>query len=291
MLANIRADESLKDFRVYPVVVFSILDHYKRRSTDQTRVVGTLLGQQEEGSNVVSIKDCFPVPSRQIEIGGEDRVVLDMEYHKKMLSLHKKVNKNLKVVGWYSTGDKISWQYPLMHEVYQSIIECPLLLTVDVNVRALNRLAVKGYIGKSFKIGNRTPFMARFESVNLQIHAREGEKIGVDALINGAPDNQRLDAPATILNDFDNLECSLSKLWGMLTAVGDHVDKVVEGKIEGDPEVGSAIADAIAAIPHLSEESFDQMFTTNIQDLLMIQYLANVTRTQLALSDKISGLL
>ena len=55
--------------------------------------------------------------------------------------------------------------------------------------------------------------------------------------------------------------------------------------------MGTAIADAIAAIPHLSMDKFDKMFSSNIQDLLMIQYLANVTRTQLALSDKISGLL
>lgn len=284
---SLRANTKVRSYTVHPVVVFSILDHYKRRSSEQERVVGTLLGHVEEGTNIVSIKSCFPVP----HVESEDQVVLTMEYHKKMLALHKKVNKQLHVVGWYSTGDNISYISSCVHQVYQNIIEEPLHLTVDVNVRESNKLAVKGYVGRSFRIGNRQPFMARFESVNVEISAYQGEKIGVDALINGAPENSRLDAPATILSDFDNLESSLSKLWTLLNTVSGHVNQVVEGKIEGDPEVGTAIADAIAAIPHLSMDKFDKMFSSNIQDLLMIQYLANVTRTQLALSDKISGLL
>lgn len=284
---NIRAQTSVKSYNVHPVVVFSILDHYKRRSPEQERVVGTLLGHKEEGSNVVSIKSCFPVP----HVESEDMCQLTMDYHKKMLALHKKVNKKLYVVGWYSTGDNISYISSCVHQVYQNIIEEPLHMTVDVNVRESNSLGVKGYVGKSFRIGRRQPFMARFESVPVQISAYQGEKIGVDALINGTPENTRLDAPATILNDFENLESSLSKLWAMLNTVSEHCNQVAEGKIEGDPEVGAAIADAIAAIPHLRMEQFNKMFSSNVQDLLMIQYLANVTRTQLALSDKISGIL
>lgn len=284
MTLNLRAP---KLYRVQPVVVFSILDHYKRRSDGQDRVVGTLLGVEEEGTNVVSIKSCFPVPHSE----NDDQVALEIEYHNHMLALHKKVNKNIHVVGWYSTGDSISYVSSLLHDVYKSQCREPLLLTVDVNVRKNNRLSVKGYVGNSFKIGGRMPFMARFESVNLDVHAFEGEKIGVDALINGAPDNERLDAPATILSDLDNLESSLNKLWTMLGNVTDHINQVVEGKIKGDPEVGSAISHAISAIPHLSADNFDTMFSSNIQDLLMIQYLASVTRAQLALSDKISGLL
>jgi len=276
-----------KMYRVHPVVVFSILDHYKRRSAEQKRVVGSLLGSVNEATGIVTIASSFPVP----HVENEDQVVLDLEYHKQMMDLHKKVNSSLQVVGWYSTGDTISYVSSLMHEVYQSQIKEPLLLTVDVNVREFNRLAVKGYVGRSFKIGHRAPFMARFESVNVDVFAYEGEKIGVDALINGAPDSQRLDAPATILSDFENLEGSLSKLWGMLNTVSDHVNNVVDGKTKGDPEIGSAIAHAIAAIPHLGEDDFNKMFASNIQDLLMIQYLASITRTQLALSDKISGLL
>jgi translation initiation factor 3 subunit F len=38
-------------------------------------------------------------------------------------------------------------------------------------------------------------------------------------------------------------------------------------------------------------EAFDQMFNAGLQDLLMSVYLANLTRTQLILSEKLQTLL
>jgi hypothetical protein len=53
-------------YRVHPVVVFSILDHYQRRNDGQTRVVGTLLGQQNE-AGIIEVKQAFPVPHQEEE--------------------------------------------------------------------------------------------------------------------------------------------------------------------------------------------------------------------------------
>ena len=57
---------STPTYRVHPLVVFSVLDHYQRRNDGQTRVVGTLLGQQME-NGVVEIKQAFPVPHQEEE--------------------------------------------------------------------------------------------------------------------------------------------------------------------------------------------------------------------------------
>ena len=46
--------------KIHPVVIFTILDHYVRRSESQERVIGTLLGVETDG--VVEIRNCFPVP-------------------------------------------------------------------------------------------------------------------------------------------------------------------------------------------------------------------------------------
>jgi hypothetical protein len=53
-------------YRVHPLVVFSILDHYQRRNDGQTRVVGTLLGQQLD-NGTVEVKQAFPVPHQEEE--------------------------------------------------------------------------------------------------------------------------------------------------------------------------------------------------------------------------------
>lgn len=77
--------------------------------------------------------------------------------------------------------------------------------------------------------------------------ASEAERIGVDALINGHPDDKKLDAPATVLSgralrcctlfspalggwtsaDVENLELSMEKLQAMIETVQTYVNKVV----------------------------------------------------------------
>jgi translation initiation factor 3 subunit F len=115
----------------------------------------------------------------------------------------------------------------------------------------------------------------------------------VDAILKGASDENdtKLDAPATIVSDLEALANSLNQLHTMLGQVSTYVANVVDGKIQGDSEVGRAIVAALTSVPLLEAASFEKMFNNQVQDLLMIVYLANLTRTQLALADKINGLL
>jgi len=68
----------------------------------------------------------------------------------------------------------------------------------------------------------------------------EEEKIGVDSLINGEPDDiKRLDAPATILSDVENLHNAMSKLFDAIDICSNYVERVIEGSIVGDIAGGS----------------------------------------------------
>jgi len=283
---NLRSGATRVKYKIHPMVAFNVLDHYKRRQTGQTQVIGTLLGEFDDTKTECVIKNCYPVPHGE----GEDQLIVDDAYNQNMLALHKRVNPNEVVVGWYSTGETITYLMSCVHSVYKTQCEEPVLLIVDVNVKKLHRMALKAYVGKSLRVGARAP-IARFELVNLDVFAYEAEKIAVDALINGAPDNDKLDAPATILTDFENLENSLEKLQGLIRSVANYVKKVQTGQIKGDKEIGMTIAQAMAVIPHLSGAAFEKMFAQNAQDLLMVLYLTNVTRTHLILADKINYLL
>lgn len=283
---NLKAGPTKVQYKLHPVVSFAILDHYKRRGPEQTRVIGTLLGEFNENKTECVIKNCYPVP----HLEGEDQLIVDDGYHQSMLALHKRVNPNETVVGWYSTGDEITYLMSCVHSVYKQQCEEPILLTVDVNVRKFHKMAIKAYIGKSIKVGTKVP-LARFELVNVEMFANEAEKIAVDALINGNPESDKLDAPATILTDFENLQMSLEQLQGLIKTVAAYVKNVQSGAIKGDKEIGMTIAQAMAVIPHLSGAAFEKMFAQNAQDLLMVMYLTNITRSHLLLADKINYLL
>lgn len=107
---------------VHPACLFSILDHYLRRNDNNpeadeeekadgeesaapaepsassnarpNRVIGTLLGTQSE--NEVEIKSCFAVPHHETE----EQVQVDMEYHRQMIELYRRVHPEETIVGW-----------------------------------------------------------------------------------------------------------------------------------------------------------------------------------------------
>lgn len=79
---------------IHPVALFSILDHYLRRSEGQERVIGTLLGTRRD--NEIEVKSSFAVLHSETD----EQVAVDMEYLKTMYELHHKVNPKEVIVGW-----------------------------------------------------------------------------------------------------------------------------------------------------------------------------------------------
>ena len=275
-------------YHLHPVVVFSILDHYKRRHPNQSRVIGTLLGERLSASSV-SIKSAFPVPHQE----DDNTVAVDMDYHHNMLALHKQASPRDVVVGWYSTGDALTYVSSLMHQVYRTQVAPPaqpLLVLVDVNVQHLN-MSVKAYEETQIHV-NGAPVLAAFSAVSLSMSPYDEERVGVDALIQGIPDDHaRLDAPATILSDTESMHRAVLRLLEAISVCHAYVHAVREGRIDGDPELATAIHAALNVVPTVDSASFMQLFNGHVQDLLMILYLAGLTKTQLVMADKVNALL
>jgi len=230
-----------------------------------------------------------------------------MDYHRTMLSLYQRVNGRAAVVGWYSTGsgsgsagENVNYLSALIHEVYREEVNNgntaqqiqPVHLVVDVSLeRPL--LPVQAYTAQQITVDGKQ-LCARFEAAALEMHAYESEKIGVDALINGVPEGDELDAPAMMLGDIDNLEHAMIRLLDAIDTCNNYVERVAAGGEDvttADVELGESIASALHAVPHIDPATFQQMFTTHLQDLLMLVYLANMTHTQVNVADKVGALI
>ena len=79
---------------IHPVSLFSILDHYLRRTDAQDRVIGTLLGVHTD--NEVEVRSSFAVLHSETD----EQVAVDTDYHQTMYELHHKVNPKEVIVGW-----------------------------------------------------------------------------------------------------------------------------------------------------------------------------------------------
>ena len=85
---------TIQNVTVHPVALFSILDHYLRRTDSQERVIGTLLGTRTETD--VEVHNCFAV----LHSESDEQVAVDNDYHRAMYELHHKVHPKEIIVGW-----------------------------------------------------------------------------------------------------------------------------------------------------------------------------------------------
>jgi len=271
--------------RVQPVVILNILDHFIRRN-DGANAIGTLLGIISEG--VVEIKNCFPVPHNDTE-----QVAVDQEFLHNMLDLHHKVNPKENIVGWYSTVSAITDSTVIFHEFFGketatttvagAVTYPPIHLNVDTNLSNCT-LSVKACMSTTVILGERQ-FGNQFLPLPVEIQTNDTEKIAVDILRKGSLSVSGKAAP--LVSELQGLESSLKKLLEMLDKISEYVNSVLSDKKPGDNAVGRFLIDAVSALPKLEASTLEKMFDNNLQDLLLVVYLANLTRTQLQLSDKL----
>jgi len=277
--------------RVHPAVVFTILDHFSRRNEGQTGVIGTLLGEENDG--IVEIKNCFPVPHNVVEeqVQGETnyQVAVDMEFHRTMYELHRKVSTREVIVGWYSTGNSITPHSALIHDLYGREVGMPVHLCMDTKINEAGKMEMKSYTSVPVQLG-RKQLGSRFVEVGCKLLVSDAEKIGLDVLL-GNSDKITGEGELAPRSDIEGLEASIEKTQELLAIVAQYIEDVNAGKAEGNMDIGRLLADTVAAVPAMKPGVFEKTFHNGLQDLLMVSYLAQMTRTQLALAERIQSVL
>ncbi|KAM3571389.1 hypothetical protein VYU27_006584 [Nannochloropsis oceanica] len=288
--------------KVHPVVVFGILDHYNRRpEPGPVRVIGTLLGTVV--GNVVEIHNAFGVPHAE----KENEVALGQDYHRAMYSHFTRINDKERIVGWYATtlegGRALNSNSIIIHGFYAGNADHGaggarlVHLVVDAAV-ASGRVSIKAYVSTAVNISG-APVANIFHQVKLDVVSTAPEKVCLDRMIRGQEREKAWMASETVATVLpgggaaaarEDLEASVATLLGMLEQVSGFVDRVVAGEEEPDSTVGCEIADTLSAVPRVRPELFDSIFSGNLQDLLMVSYLSSLTKANLAISEKLSGL-
>lgn len=267
---------------VHPLVLLSVLDHHTRRQEGAGRVIGTLLGKRD--GDTVEVTNAFAVPHAE---RGEE-VAIGKDFNRQMLSLHLRANPRETVVGWYATslpdGSAIADTSSLIHEFYAG--ECdddPVHLVAGTALKE-DALPLRAYKSSPVKIGGE-PLANMFHEVRLSVRSSDAERICVDRMIRSAGSDDG--APAS-QDEGKALEVSVRKLLSLLETCSEYVDKVVSGEIPADEERGRDIAECLSSVPRVRPEAFDAMFNDSLQDLLMVTYLSDITKTQLAIAEKLN---
>lgn len=255
------------------------MDSFERRNEGAARVIGTLLGTVDKHS--VEVTNCFSVPHNE----SEDEVAVDMEFAKNMYELHKKVSPSEIILGWYATGHDITEHSVLIHEYYSREAHNPIHLTVDTSLQN-SRMSIKAYVSAPMGVPGKT-MGVMFTPLTVKYVYYDTERIGVDLIMKTCFSPNRV---IGLSSDLQQVGSASARIQDTLTMVLQYAEDVLSGKVAADNTVGRFLMDLINQVPKISPEDFETMLNSNINDLLMVTYLANLTQSQIALNEKLLSL-
>lgn len=272
--------------KVHPVVLFQIVDAYERRKTDSVRVIGTLLGTVEKG--MVEVTNCFCVPHKE----SESQVEANLAYGIDLYELNHRVNAQENIVGWWATGNEVTTHSSVIHEYYVRECNNPVHLTVDTTLTKTTRMAIKAYVCVPLGVPNGKQG-SMFTPVKVQITCYEPEVVGLQLCAKTQmPAHSQITGKKIRgikpMMDLAQIAEASSKLSSMLEQVLAYVEDVLNGKQPPDNQVGRALLDMVHSVPKMTSDQFDEMFNSNVKDLLMVVALSQLIKTQLQLNEKLT---
>ncbi|KAF5363306.1 hypothetical protein D9756_000203 [Leucocoprinus leucothites] len=263
---------------VHPVALFTILDHYLRRTDQQDRVIGTLLGRRTE--NEIEIKSAFAVLHSETD----EQVAVDMEYHRTMYELHHKVNPKEVIVGWYSTGSNLNTYSALIQNFY-SLETAPhpaVHITLNTGLVEGEEAGVKAYVSSPVGVTPKAENCV-FVPVPVELRFHDAERSGLDILVDSSKSSSST-TPQPV-PDLEVLERAVQDVSSMLDRVLAYVQSVLRGETKGDPAIGRYLMDTLGSSVGVGEEVGG--FNGSLQDTLMVSYLASLVRSQAEVSARL----
>jgi len=278
-LENVPQGEPYKLVEIQPVVLFSILDHYLRRGegTGQDRAIGALLGVIEDG--VVQVNNCFTMPYSE-----KDQVAyINIEVYNSMVKLHAEVNNQEQIVGWYATGVRES-SVVINDFFWKAMNTHPIHIVVDPQsfLKKGSSFGVQVFYNVAISLESRV-CQNQFRPLRHSIKTDAAERLILQRLIS----ERDLKEDHSPLSDLDSLERQVMEIIDMVDSISTYVNRVTARQITGDPKISRLIDQALSILPAFDKESIQKLFTKGVQDILMVVFLANLTRTHLLLAEKL----
>jgi len=271
---------TVKHVYVHPIALFTAVDSYERRSEDAKRVVGTLLGNFNNG--IVEITNCFTVP----HIETQEEVAFDKEYASSMLELYKDANPTEDIVGWFATSNEVTGHSTLIHEYYSIECDNPVHLLIDCQLKS-GRMEIKAYVSSPMGVPGGTMGII-FTPIPSDIKYYEPELIAVQTFAKNRGGSKK---PVGLQSGIQHISKASDHLVESLKDLLKYVKDVVAGGATPNTEIGQRLMTLFGSVPQMDPLQVENMMNNNMQDLLMVLYLASLTKTQLGVGTKLNNII
>jgi len=275
----------VKEVRVHPVVLASVIDMHMRRSSGP-RVIGAISGVVSEDGAAVDITDCFPVT---FEVSSEDggTVHLDLEMLQQMKKQRKRTAPHESLVGWFSSMMEIPETSCVLHSFFcnETTQTVCMMLCVDPT-----SCEFKTYVSDSSSKPRQMPLEEFFHEIPTRMGASDMERLTMSVLCRADTMAQAESVPEIALNKLYNGEATFESLRKMIATARDCAKNPDDPRFAGvDPRIRAELNNVIARIEAVKPEDIDKVFTENVTDVLMVSYVTSLTKNQLNFAQRIKS--
>jgi len=235
------------------------------------------MGLRSENGLEIEVRSCFAVTHSE----DEDKVSLDMPFHKSMVELLSKNGSKEVIVGWYATSPTLNPYSALIQNYYldQSLPYPAIHLTLDTNLTPNgDGLGIKGWVSTQLGLSTKAENCV-FLPVPVKLKFAESERSAIDILTTNP-------TPSPSLPPLPTLSSSLSQLDDLLTQTLTYVQSITSGQQAGNPEIGRYLLGNVGRWSKGSGEDGEGV-KEGLQDTLTVSYLASLVRSQVELSGRL----
>lgn len=284
--------------KIHPTAIFGILNHFIRKDDRQPRVLGSLLGNRLLNGEV-EITNSFGIPYSERTGVETDVFMMDGTYNRDMLSYHRRVNRKETLVGWYTTSQSsavLSENSAAQYQFYRSQgCVSAVHLVVDTSLTGEN-IGVRAFVPSFLAVGLEEDGVIAnmFREVRVELCLSPSEHSSLYHMVHHQIGESRWNGPkllSEIPPESALLQESMSKLSAALSALSTYVDEVVDGRREGDPAVGAALAGVLGSVRVFRPEEQKALIDSKVQDMLMVTYLTTLVKSQLVIAEKLLTIL
>nr|CAG4635555.1 EOG090X08T4 [Artemia franciscana] len=268
---------------LHPLVIMNISEHWTRIRAQEgspKQVIGALIGQQR--GRHVEIMNSFELVFNEIE--GD--VIVDKVYYKVKEEHFKQVFSEMDFLGWYTTaGAPRDPEIELCHQKWQ-INNSLLILKVDIQMKYII-LPIAVY-ESVIDVVNGVPKML-FVSLPYTLATEEAERIGVDHVAKVSAGESR--NKSAVSEHLQTQFSAIKMLKDRVQIIVEYLQAMKQGEVPFNPEVLRAACVLSDQLPLLSGIRYHQLFTSQCNDVVLMSYLAAVTKSCHDLNQFVSNII
>ncbi|KAL1917839.1 uncharacterized protein VTP21DRAFT_3673 [Calcarisporiella thermophila] len=266
---------------LHPLALMNISDHYTREKVQgnaTNRVFGALLGTQK--GREIEIYNTYELLCKIID----EKIVVDHSFFVSRQEQFLQVFPDYDFLGWYSVGQTPTEMEMHIHKQMMDFNESPLFLQLNPTqlVVSSSRNLPLALYESTIDIVNGVP-QHLFIAASYRIETGEAERISVDHVNQTV--NESAGAGSSLIAHLVNQRNAIGMLQSRVKLLHEYLTSVEKGEIQRDHDILRKISSLCNQLPTMDVDEFHEEFMTECNDVVVITYLAAVTKGANAINE------